>query len=105
MGSHLRQHPQRGAERSELCRTVEHNEELEAVKVEARRLHRSARTWGVEIPEEWYCTDPDDSESFIGGLYHDRVRSRISNKRWTMLTSGVGLVGGILGIAALIKTC
>lgn len=79
--------------------------ELEAVKVVARRLHSSARWWNVEIPEEWYRTDDDDFESFIGGLYHERVRTRIRQKQWSLLTSGIGLVGGILGIAAFVQSC
>jgi hypothetical protein len=72
----------------------------EAVKEEARRLHQSARRWHVEVPEEWYVTDANDSEYFIGGLYHDRVRARIRNHQWSLLGSAVALIGGILTIAA-----
>lgn len=86
---------------------IQHHEgpEMEAVKAVARQLHGTAQWWSVEIPTEWYCTDDADFESFIGGLYHDRVRARIRQKQRSMLTSGIGLVGGILGIAAFIRSC
>ena len=87
---------------------MDEDHERGEVKAEARRLHQQAKRWRVEIPEEWYVTvrDPnDDFESFIGGVYHDRVKAKIQNARWALLTSGIGLVGGILGIAAFIRSC
>lgn len=80
-------------------------DEVEEVKVEARRLHKRAKRLGVEVPQEWYVTDEDDFESFIGGLYHDRLLIKIRNAQWLLLTSGIGLVGGIFGIAALVRSC
>jgi hypothetical protein len=73
-------------------------DDLESVKAEARRLHKNARLWLVEIDEAWYCTDAYDHELFIGGLYHDRVRARI---RRMQIGVAVGVVSLAIAIAAL----
>ena len=51
--------------------------ELAQVKTAARNLVRAATRWGVEIPLQWYVTDDEDGESFIGGLYHQALAARI----------------------------
>ncbi len=79
--------------------------EAEAIKAHARRLHRRAKWLGVDVPSDWYVTDRDDFESFIGGGHHDQVEAKLQSAMWQLLTSGIGLVGGILGIAAFIRTC
>jgi hypothetical protein len=79
--------------------------ELETVKAEARRLRKRAIRWGVELPQEWSCSDEDDFESFICGIHHDNVRAKIQNAKWAHLTGGVGLIGGILGIVAFVRSC
>jgi hypothetical protein len=79
--------------------------EIEDMKAEARSLNQKARWLSVEIPDEWYVTDDDDFEVFIGGLYHDRVRAKIQTAYWRLFTSSIGLVGGVLGIAAFVRSC
>ena len=79
--------------------------EAEAVKVVSRRLHQRAKWLSVDVPSEWYVTEENDLEYFIGGLYHDRVRAKLQSAMWRILTSGVGLVGGLLGIAAFVRGC
>ena len=77
---------------------------LEEVKDQARRLHQKAKRWNVEVPQEWYVTDNGDFELFIGGLYHDPVKARIRNAQWTFVGLLVGIVGGLLGIAAFVAS-
>ena len=71
------------------------NDEIESVKVEARRLRQSARRWWVEVPDEWYCTDTEDFESFIGGLYHDRIRMRIRSRQVALVVGAIGAVAAV----------
>jgi hypothetical protein len=77
----------------------------EEIRVEARRLNRDALRWNVEVPDEWYVTAEDDYEIFIGGRYHERLRARLQDAKWRLLTSGIGLIGGVLGIAAFARSC
>ena len=50
-------------------------------------------------------TDEEDFESFIGRLYHDRLRAKMQNAKLAYLTSAVGLIGRVLGIAAFVRSC
>jgi hypothetical protein len=77
----------------------------EEIRAEARRLNRDARRWSVEVPDEWYVTAEDDYEIIIDGRYHERVRARLADAKWRLLTSGIGLIGGVLGIAAFARSC
>src|SRR3954463_1140427 len=77
----------------------------EEIRAEARRLHRQARRWIVEVPDEWYVSAEDDFEIFIGARYHERVRAKLQNAQWRLLTSGIGLIGGLLGILAFARSC
>jgi len=82
--------------------------EQERVKATARTLRQKAEYWGAEISEDWFVRDDDDFESFIGGLFHERVRIRISNARRETIKHWawwIGPVGGILGIVSFFRGC
>ena len=75
------------------------------IRAEARRLNRAARRLSVEVPDEWYVTAEDDYEVFIGGRYHERVRAKLRQAKWRLLTSVIGLIGGVLGMLAFARSC
>src|SRR4051794_17054879 len=77
----------------------------EEIRAEARRLNRAAKRLSVEVPDEWYVTAEDDYEVFIGGRYHQRVRERLHQAKWRLLTSVLGLIGGVLGMLAFARSC
>ena len=77
---------------------MDENDDREAIKAEARRLHQRARRWWVEVPEDWYYFDDEDFESLIAGIHHDRVRLKI---RRNQLGFVVGVIATLGTIAAL----
>ena len=57
------------------------------------------------MPDEWYVTAEDDYEVFIGGRYQEPVRAKLQQAKWRLLTSVIGLIGGVLGMLAFARSC